>query len=118
MGALIRGAAEVQAMRPALMLALSDKSPSVQIAAGEALGKHGNAEDLAPVLSTLIKLANPAENGAYVSMQALNAIDSLGPKAAPLKRQLTALPNTDPKAPARVSTEYIKRLREDVIAKL
>ncbi len=118
MGALMRGAAEVQAMRPALMLALSDKSPSVQIAAGEALGKHGNAEDLAPVLSTLIKLANPAENGAYVSMQALNAIDSLGPKAAPLKEQLTALPNTDPKAPARVSTEYIKRLQEDVIAKL
>jgi hypothetical protein len=43
-------------------------------------------------------------------LHALNAIDALGKKAAPLKEQIAALPAVDPKSPARVNTEYTTKL--------
>ena len=116
MGALMRGDTEVKALHPQLTKALDDPSPSVRIAAAEALGRHGTEADLAKVLPMLIKLADSVENDSYVAMQALNAIDALGEKAAPLKSQLATLPALDPKSPARVNRQYttalIKRLIE------
>ena len=43
-------------------------------------------------------------------MHALNAIDALGKKAAPLKDQLAGLTTVDPKSPACVNQEYTTRL--------
>jgi uncharacterized sulfatase len=112
MGALMRGDAEVKALHSALTEALEDPSPSVRIAAAEALGKHGSGEDLAKALPTLIQLADSVDNGSYVAMQALNAIDALGKKAAPLKSQIAKLRALDPKSPARVNREYTTNLIE------
>jgi arylsulfatase A-like enzyme len=117
MGVLMRGQSEVAAAHAPLLKTLEDASPSVRIAASEALGTFGSLDDLARVLPLLISLANPVENGAYVSMQALSAIDALGMKAAPLFAQVKALPSADPNAPERVRTEYITRLKAEILAR-
>ncbi|MCC7174828.1 MAG: sulfatase-like hydrolase/transferase [Bryobacterales bacterium] len=112
MGALMRGEAAVKAMHDALVKAMADASPSVRIAAAEALGRYGDEGDLAPALEALIQLADSVKNGSYCALQALNAIDALGPKAAPLKDRLKTLPAVDPNSPARVNKEYTARLLE------
>jgi arylsulfatase A-like enzyme len=115
MGVLMRGAEETNAERPRLQKAMrDDASPSVRIAAAEALGRYGTEDDLRGALQTLLGLADPVKNGAYVAMQALGAIDALGRKADAIRQQVAALPNADPAAPARVRTEYIKRLIESI----
>ncbi len=112
MGALTRGQAAVEAMRDQLVKALGDTSPSVRIAAAEALAVYGTGEDLAKSLEVLIQLADSVKNGSYCAIEALNAIDALGRKAAPLKDRLKALPAVDPNSPARVNKEYTTRLLE------
>jgi hypothetical protein len=62
----------------------------------------------------LVPLCDPAANGAYTSMQALNAVDSIGAKAKPWAAQILAFADADSKAPERVRAEYIKRLREHI----
>ena len=52
--------------------------------------------------------------GCYAAMQALNAVDSIGAKAKPWAAQILAFADADAKAPQRVRTEYIKRLREHI----
>lgn len=106
MGALIRGAGEVQKMQAALRKAMGDESPYVRIAAAEALGRYGSEEDLQAALPLLIGLADSVKSNSYIAIQALNAIDALGKKAAPLKGQIAGLATVDPKSPARVNTEY------------
>ena len=106
MGALIRGEEEVKKTRDSLVKGMTDVSPHVRIAAAEALGKHGSEEDLKSVLSLLIGLADSKKNNSYVAIHALNAIDALGKKAAPLKEQLASLSTVDTKSPARVNSEY------------
>jgi arylsulfatase A-like enzyme len=114
MGILMRGADEVTKARPALTECLRDPSPHVRIAAAEALGRFGMEEDVNAVVPVLIKLANSPEVGSYVAIHALNAIDTLGRKAAPWKQEIAALPAIDPKSPARVNTEYTTRLLERI----
>ena len=97
---------------------LDDASPSVRIAAAEAIGRYGNAGDLPKVLETLMALADCAKNGPYLSLQALSAIDALGAKAAPLKARIAAMATEDPTAPERVRKEYVTRLTTEVLLKL
>ena len=118
MGILMRGQKETKSAHGTLTRLLGDKSPSVRIAAAEALGRHGEDADVQRAMAALIELANAAKNGAYVAMQAMNAIDALGPKAAPWKDRIQALPLADPNAPERVRSEYIKRLSEELLSKL
>jgi uncharacterized sulfatase len=110
MGVLIRGGPEVRNAHASLRKALSDDSPHVRIAAAEALGKHGSDDDLKAALDLLIRLADSEKNNSYIAIHALNAIDALGTKAAPLKNQIASLPTVDPKSPARVNTEYTVKL--------
>jgi len=110
MGILIRGEEEAHKTHESLEKALNDASPHVRIVAAEALGKFGSQEDLESSLGTLIQLADSVKNNSYVALHALNAIDALGKKAAPLKSQLASLTTLDPKSPARVNQEYTKRL--------
>jgi uncharacterized sulfatase len=112
MGVLMRGAEETAKCHAALVKGLEDVSPSVRVAAAEALGRYGGDDDLRKALEVLIALADPAANHSYVAMHALNAIDALGKKAAPLKQRLGALPKSDPGSPERVRTEYTTRLLE------
>ncbi len=112
MGVLMRGADEVAKLAPALRKSLGDTSPHVRIAAAEALGKYGTAEDLRTLMPLLVKLANAPETNAYIAIHALNAIDTLGEKAKPWKTEILAVGVVDPKSPARVNSEYTKRLVE------
>jgi arylsulfatase A-like enzyme len=113
MGLLMRGTNAVEAARAELRQALSDSSPSVRIAAATALGKYGNEADQQLVLPVLKTLAPPDKNGAYVSILDLNAIDFLGPKAAPLLDALKTMPTTDPAVVQRASA-YVARLVADL----
>jgi uncharacterized sulfatase len=101
MGALVRGADEVKRCHASLTKALTDESQYVRIPAAEALGKYGGDDDLRASLEVLIGLADCQKTNAYVATHALNAIDALGKKAAPLKGQIAALPVSDPKTPSR-----------------
>jgi uncharacterized sulfatase len=79
----MRGKDAVGAARDDLRKALADDAPAVRIAAAEALGQYGSADDLNEALPVLLELAPLKKNGVYVSMEALNALDALGKKAAP-----------------------------------
>jgi uncharacterized sulfatase len=114
LGLLMRGAPAVTAARAELREALRDESPAVRIAAAHGLGECGPAEDLALALPVLKALASPEQNGAYVSMLALNAIDALDRKAAPLLDALRTLPRKDPKAVSRAN-EYAPRLLNRIL---
>ena len=92
MGVLMRGESELKLARPAIVNALADVAPGVRVVAAEILGRFGTSAELAQSLAVLIALADPVENGVYLSAQALNAIDALGKKAAPLKARVLALP--------------------------
>ncbi len=81
--------------------ALSDSSPNVRAVAAEALGRYGGAEDLKRSLEALMELVPADKNGAYVSLLALNALESLGGKATPVKAALRTLELEDKTSPAR-----------------
>ena len=112
-GLLIRGAEAVAAARAALRAAFGDDSPSVRIVAAEALAWFGDADDRAAALGALAPLMSPAENGPYVAMAALNAVDALGEIAAPLWPQVAGLPLKAPGAPGRANG-YVERLVETI----
>jgi hypothetical protein len=113
-GALMRGAPAVEAMKPELTAALNDASPSVRIAAAEALAKHGNAADLTAALSALKECANPTKTSAYAAIEAMNAIDEIGPKASPLFEFIKTMPTKDERAVAR-GNDYVYRLQGYVL---
>jgi uncharacterized sulfatase len=92
MGILMRGERGVESARSELHEALTDASPSVRVVAAQALGQYGTDEDLGAALPVLLKLANKDDNGIYVSMLALNAIDALDGKAAGAVEAVKALP--------------------------
>ena len=93
MGILMRGSNVVAATRDQLRTSLQDESPSVRIAAASALGQFGNDADVKLALPVLRALAPPDQNGLYVSLEALNAIDALGPKAESLHDMIKKLPH-------------------------
>ena len=110
MGVLMRGKDEVAKLETPLRKSLTDSSPHVRIAAAEALGLHGTEQDLQTVVPLLLELANAPKSGSYAAIHALNAIDTLGPKARSWKPQILALPTVDPASPERVRTEYTAKL--------
>ena len=112
-GILMRGAAGLEKARPAIEKALTDSSPYVRITAAETLGRYGSAADLKKVLSLLIELAPADRNGAYVSLFALNALDALGPKAAPVKDAIASMKLVDAKAPVRA-----QKYGENIVKKM
>jgi uncharacterized sulfatase len=116
MGLLIRGPAGVESGRPGLRAALADESPAVRLTAARALGEHGSAEDLALVLPVLRDLLSPETNGAYASILALNVVEALGARAAPLMDVIRSMPQKDPKAPGRPNG-YVSRLVTNLTGK-
>jgi uncharacterized sulfatase len=110
MGVVIRGAEEVRKTHGTLEKRMKDASPNVRIAAAEALGKYGSDADLKAALDLLIGLADSQKNNSYIAIHALNAIDAIGKKAAPLKQQIAGLTTQDPKSPARVNREYATKM--------
>jgi uncharacterized sulfatase len=113
-GFLMRGQAAVDASKPELTAALADSSASVRVAAAEALAHYGNPADLQRALTALKEAADPTRTSAYASIAAMNSIDALGPKAAPLIEFIRSMPAKDPKAVAR-GNDYVAKLQTDFL---
>ncbi len=113
-GLQVRGAEAVLARREALRKALEDPSGSVRIAAAQALGAFGEAEDVDRALQTLVPLASLERSGLYLAVEALNALDALGAKVKPVFPDLRKLPTTLPGVSTRMS-ELVPRLLKDIL---
>ena len=109
LGLDIRKEAGVKAGHDALVKLLGDPSPSVRIAAADALAQYGEPADLEPALQVLMAAADPTKFSNATATEALGSIANLGDKAASLKEKLKALPRKSAEGPARVS-EYPSRL--------
>lgn len=116
MGLLMRGGGALETSRSDLKKALKDPSPSVRVVAAETLGRFGNAEETGFAIDTLKNLVSPVDNGAYVSMMALNVVANLGPKADSLKAHIRQMPVKDPNAPTRADS-YVQRLVAEIAGK-
>jgi uncharacterized sulfatase len=116
-GFLIRGQDGVTAAIPQLRSALTDPSPYVRIVAAEALARYGTPQDLERALVVLGDLAPPERNGVFVAMMALNAIDALDEKAAPLLPLMKTLGSPVEAAHPR-TRGYVPRLVEKIVADL
>lgn len=118
MGLLIRQSDGLAAGRAALHKALEDTSPYVRIAAAEALGRYGSDDEAARALGVLMKLASVEENGVYVALAALNAVDSLDGRAKSARAAIAALPVKAKSMPSRVGGGYLERLIDKTLSDL
>lgn len=114
-GLLMRGQAAVDTCKTGLLAALADSSVSVRVIAAEALGRYGDAADLQLALTALKEAADPTRTNVYVALAAMNALDALGAKAAPILSEMRALPTKDPKAPERANG-YMGSLKTSVLS--
>lgn len=116
MGALMQGAAGVKALKADLLKALKDASPSVRIAAAEALAREGEPGEAKQALETLLAAADVVKTGTYASISALNAIDELGKKGAPAWDAVESMVVKDPQVTERANG-YVARLQKTIIEK-
>jgi uncharacterized sulfatase len=114
MGVLMRGRDGVAEARRELQAALKDESPYVRIVAAEALGRFGTAVDAEEALAVLVELGPIDRNGVFVSMAALNALESLGEKADPASDAIRKFPAQGEVPDARYNS-YVPRLLESLI---
>ncbi len=117
LGTEIRGQEAVNAARPELRRALADPAPGVRIAAAEALGKLGNAEDAKGALAVLTDLIGVKKNGLHLAVQALNALGELGPRAAAALPALRNAAQGNDAIPVR-NRAYVPRLVEKLMEDL
>ena len=113
LGVLMRGAEGVTAARRELQAALKDESPYVRIIAAEALGRFGTAVDAEAALAVLVELGPIDRNGVFVSMAALNALESLGDRADPAAEAIGTFPAQGEVPDARYNS-YVPRLLESL----
>jgi uncharacterized sulfatase len=113
----MRSESGVQSGAAALRSALSDNSPYVRIVAAQALAQFGAESDLQPSLAVLGELAPAESNGVFVSMAALNAIEALGKKAAPLLEVVQTMKPQGPSPDARFNS-YVPRLVANITDQL
>jgi len=117
MGFVNRGRKVVSSNAELLRKALNDPSFSVRVLAAEALGKFGPKSDLPRVRNVLIDAADLEKHNVWVAMLALNAIDELGPKAAPLLEQVRSLPQRNTVTPQRYRS-YVPSLIKKIVSDL
>jgi uncharacterized sulfatase len=115
MGLLARGKSAVTAARGELHKALLDEAAGVRTMAAEALAKYGDEEDSTKALRVLLDLAASSKNGLYVSIRALNAIDELDGRAAPVVHAIEELAQSERKANSRTS-DYVPRLLAKIVS--
>jgi hypothetical protein len=113
LGLHMRGEQSVVVSRQELRRALDDESPFVAIAAAQALGEFGGADDLKLALPRLVARADWSSNDVFVCVAALNSLDALDDKAAPTFEALQRLPTKGPVPDARY-VDYVSRLLKDL----
>jgi uncharacterized sulfatase len=111
----MRGSNAVAQSRDSLRESLSDKSYSVRVIAAEALGRYGNADDVRLALPVLADAADIGKHGVFVSMLALNAVDAMDDKAAPIRQAVQQLPKAAPAVPGRMKN-YVPGLIKKTLA--
>ncbi len=122
-GALILGDSKYFPADPAIELrrelheALHDESPYVRAVAAETLGRYGNDQEAAMALETLMEMASIEDNGVFVSMEALNAIDYMDERAAAAKDRIAALPREAEGVNSRMRG-YVPNLIDKILADL
>jgi uncharacterized sulfatase len=115
LGLLMRGSNAVAQSRDSLRESLSDKSYSVRVIAAEALGRYGDADDVRLALPVLADAADISKHGVFVSMLALNAVDAMDDKAAPIRQAVQQLPKAAPSVPGRMKG-YVPGLIKKTLA--
>ncbi|MBI2925028.1 MAG: sulfatase-like hydrolase/transferase [Verrucomicrobia bacterium] len=116
LGVLMRGQPGVVAARAELQRALNDSSPTVRITAAQALGQFGTDTEATEILPLLVEHANWGRHDVFTALAALNSLDALGPRAAPIEDAIKLLPTTGPTPHLRY-TSYVPRLVEDLQAR-
>jgi hypothetical protein len=116
LGILMRGSNAVASARDDLQQATKDSCVEVQIAAAQALAQFGDNVDVERSLTRLVDLADWSKHDVFTAMAALNSLDALGEKAAPVATQIKRLPS-EGKAPDARYSSYVPRLVEDLQAK-
>jgi uncharacterized sulfatase len=109
LGLLMRGSNAVHSARQELRLALQDEAPAVRVTAANALAKFAGEPEQSLALDVLQQLMDPEKNTAYVSIMALNALQSLPGLPPPLRESIKRIPLKDPSAPERANS-YVPRL--------
>jgi arylsulfatase A-like enzyme len=117
LGFVMRGKEAVMANREALLPLLNDEAPAVQVAAAEALGRYGTNADAKKALDVLMSYADPEENGIFIAMAAMNAVDYMDERALPAKAKIAALSKVDPNVNARVQ-KYVGQLQTKTLMDL
>lgn len=87
-----------------LVKALGDASPSVRIAAADALSRLGRLEDALPVLARGLK-----DDNEWARLHAATVLDSLGAKADPVRDAI--------KAAADDKNDYVRRVIQHALGK-
>jgi uncharacterized sulfatase len=113
-GLLIRGPAAVAEGREELIELLKDSSPSVRIAAAEALAAHGTVPDSEAALGVLVESADLRRNEYLDAVAALNALDHLGAKAVSRREELASFPREAAGVPARMG-DYVDRMMRHLL---
>ena len=115
-GILIRGDAAVQAAgRELRFRAMNDESPHVRVAAAHALAHWGAESQRADALAVLLDHADLSHNRIYTVVPALNALDALGSRVAPVREKIRSLPDTAPSVIDKMK-DYVPRLKESILA--
>lgn len=117
LGVKMRGPQAVAACHEELLAALEDGCSDVRIVAAEALGRHGDAADLAEVLPRLVQQADGSRNEYFTALAAAGVLEALGERARPAAAQIRALPRTGDAPDARFK-EYVPRLMETLVERL
>jgi uncharacterized sulfatase len=116
-GLIMRGKDAVKNVTPELTRSLADAAPAVRIAAAEALGRFGDDRDGERAAAVLAELAPVQKNGVYVSLEALNALGELGPRARPALPAIR-MAGEGLKAESARPSAGIPRLVEKLVAEL
>jgi uncharacterized sulfatase len=111
LGLHIRGAEGVQAGHDALLKALRDESPSVRIAAANALATYGSAADSSAALDVLLADADATKSSNPAAIEALNALTGQVSKLATMKGKVVNLPDGAKGTEQRLK-EYVPRLKD------
>lgn len=93
MGLLFQGKSGYAYGKQKLHRALKDHSPYVAITAAEVFGKFGSEEEQSEALKVLSRYIDPVENGIYLSILALNAINLEDEKIKILFPKIQTIPD-------------------------
>ena len=101
----------------ALRSAVKDQSPYVRAIAAEALGLHGNEQDVKIAVGALMAMAAVDQNGVFVALAAFTGLDALDGKASSAREAISKLPTETNSGASRYKT-YLPRLVEKTLADL